>query len=196
MLNSRMRALIVGIVVLTTACSPENRRSEEDVRRIAELEAEVKYLRESADSAAPAPSPARDPAPAATNCARARVEAHDAWARAEIVAKADLDAAVRAVRKAEGPFLAAWDRNRESGGGVEEMRASREKQALDVVSAVANSAGWLLNRIVAAKRATSEGALKLRDAARAVGRNKRDTRLAEAEAASEAAFNACKDVAP
>ena len=105
-------------------------------------------------------------------CSRAKVAANDAWKLALAYAKKE--------------YLPWYQKCID---GKINSCVGRQETITDIKRAK-------VGRIRAALAATVQGAVKLRDKAKAVKYNPKDPNVAKAKAASMAAFEACKDVSP
>lgn len=175
-----LSALVAGAALLlpVAACSKDERISALE-ERVQKLEGEVRTLQSAAAPPSASASPAPDPK---ATCAKAKVAAHDAWESAEAGPKKQLEKARAAHSAAESNCTPSYATH------CVTARLAAEKPV--------RAANARLATVVAAKKATSSGALKLRDAARAVKDDPDDPAIAAAKKASDQAFDACKTVDP
>ncbi len=205
----RTRAYFFALV-LVFACKDKDQDSKS--LREKELEVELAQAKaalaqaeaEKARAQARAPEPqSAQAAGAGRECSQARVIAHDAWEKAEKTQRTTLGTA-RAKAQAAGKALAAKsDRmNEEIRNGADmddasaRFRTSAENRNYTKAVAELESSEAALKLILDAKKASGDGALKFRDAARAVRDNPSNPGVADAKRTTEAAFEACKVIAP
>jgi hypothetical protein len=185
-------ALATSMLVCVAGCNrgPDQKTDE----RLARLESEVSALRAAAASAPSAP-PAAGPTPSApsvaTDCARAKVSAHDEWKKsidAQMEVLKPLRAARDAAHKAFMDCIPSPEHG-PCGRGAQLSEADGVAAAAlrkpEAVLAKARKALGTLER---------KGALAFRDASEAVGGD--DPAIAQAKQATAAAFAVCKDVEP
>lgn len=164
-------------------CGCSNARLDDHEKRIAKLEAEIRLLQQ---SSSPSPRPDASASSGREPCARAKVAAHDKWQ--EVIPLVNAAAKKFPSDCADSNFV-------EPCGG--ELECVRSKQG--ACFGRAREGAPFFARAAAAKKAlaaTSQGAMKIRDTANAVTDAPDIADVTEAKKASQAAFEACKDVDP